>query len=616
VIAPIWLDVLDELARVCAAHGRGDLLRGVRLKRAQLLDPSLRVLVIGEPEQGKSQLINALINAPICPVGDGPTTMLPTVIRHAETPAAALVRAQPVADRPADSGVADVDRTPVPMDQLAAGITGGAGRPGTTAMHIEVGVPRELLNAGLVLVDMPGADGVEALSAAMTPEATITRADTVLMVSDSTRELSVEELNLLLYVMQTHSNVVVVQTKIDLVPDWRTVAERNRRHLASAGIPAMLVCVSAALRLKAAGAGDKALNDESGFPQLIGRLRRDMAGKGDVLARSSVALTARNVIEQMASPLRAELASQAAQEQSGPMSRLHAAQREVDELRRCTTRWQNTLSDEMADLISDVEYDLRDRTRKVLKVVDEAFDAADPLVSWDEFQDWLDQSLVEAAEANREWFAQRCDWSAQRIAATFARYGEHRLPAWSVNFAGLPDQLPTLDRPIIDRFTVSQKLITGMRGSYGGLLMFGMATTLAGMPMFNVLSVSAGAVFGGKSVLDESRSLLKRRQAVVKSAVQRHVDDYFVRVTKECRDTARQVQRILRDHFAALTEELQGAIVLSFRSAKQEADADAAVREQRQREIQQKMTRLAAVYEQAQRLGTTRGGPTPLAPKL
>jgi hypothetical protein len=146
--------------------------------------------------------------------------------------------------------------------------------------------------------------------------------------------------------------------------------------------------------------------------------------------------------------------------------------------------------------------------------------------------------------------------------------------------------------------------------------MFGLATTLAGMPMINAVSVGAGAVFGGKSIWDESRSLLKRRQSMVKSSVQRYVDDYFVRVTKECRDTARQVQRMLRDHFAALTEELQEAIIQSFRSAKQAADADAAVREQRQREIQQKMTRLAAVYEQAQRLGTARGGATPLAPKL
>ncbi|MFD0821378.1 GTP-binding protein, partial [Micromonospora zhanjiangensis] len=515
---------------------------------------------------------------------------------------------------PVDGGV---DRTPVPLDQVAARIAGRGGRPGGPATHVEIGVPRELLNAGLVLVDTPGTDAAGTPGGTAVPEATTVRADTVLLVSDSTRELSVGELNLLLHVMQSHSNVVVVQTKTDLVPDWRTVADRNRGHLAGAGIPAALICVSAALRLRAAATDDRALNAESGFPDVLARLRRDVTGKADTLARSAVALIVRNVVEQLAAPLRAELSDQDAGEQSAPMSRLRAAQREVDELRRCTARWQNMLGDEMADLISDVEYDLRDRTRRILKVVDEAFDTADPLTGWDDFQRWLEQSLIEATRDNRRWFAQRCDWTARRVADNFARYGRDALPGWSpARLAESADELPVLDRPTIDKFSASHKLITGMKGSYGGVLMFGLATTLAGMPMINVVSVGAGAVFGGKSVWDESRSLLRRRQSMVKTAVQRYVDDYFVRVTKEVRDTARQVQRTLRDHFAASTEQLQEAIVQSFRTAKQEADADAAIREQRQREIQQKMARLAAVYEQAQRLGMPRGAAPGLATKL
>ncbi|MBM0229879.1 Rab family GTPase, partial [Micromonospora sp. ATA51] len=428
---------------------------------------------------------------------------------------------------------------------------------------------------------------------AAAPPAALHHADAVLLVSDSTRELSVAELNMLLHVTRQHPNVAVVQTKTDLVPDWRAVAERNRQHLAEAGVPAALIPVSAALRLRAAAADDHGLNAESGFPLLIARLQRDLTGKADVLARASVAMIARTVVEQLAAPLRAELESQEAEEQSGPISRLHVAQREVDELRRCSTRWQNTLADEMADLLSDIEYDLRDRTRQILRMVDEAFDTADPLVAWDTFQEWLQQSLVEAAEANHEWLAQRCDFAARRVAGNFARYGYDVLPPWSMTVPeDLLDRLPEIERPTIDRFTVSQKAITGMKGSYGGLLMFGLVMTLAGMPMINPVSIGAGALFGGKSIRDESRQLLRRRQATVKTAVQRHVDDFFVRTTKECRDTTRQVQRMLRDHFTALTEELQEAIIQSFRTAKQAADTDAAVRDQRQREIRLKMTRL------------------------
>ncbi|GGO32150.1 dynamin family protein [Micromonospora parathelypteridis] len=617
-MAGIWLDVLDDIARTCSAHGRGDLLQTVRQKRAQLLDPTLRVLVIGEPNQGKSQLINAIINAPACPVGDGRTTVLPTVVQHAEVPSVAVAQASPPAPgRPAGTAVAaTVERTPVALNQVAESVAGMIGRrPGGGPAYVEIGVPRALLGAGLVLVDTPGTDEVTGIGGAASVAAPA-RADTVLLVTDSTRELSVAELNMLLHVMRSHPNVVVVQSKTDLVADWRTVAERNRQHLAEAGVPAALIPVSAALRLRAAAADDRGLNAESGFPVLIARLQRDLAGKADQLARASVQTVARTVVEQLAAPLRAELATQEAEEQSGPISRLHAAQREVDELRRCSTRWQNILSDEIADLLSDIEYDLRDRTRQILRTVDEAFDTADPLVAWDTFEDWLERSLVEAAEANHEWLIQRCDWIARRVAANFDRYGYDVLPPWSMTMPDdIGERLPELQRPTIDRFTTGQKLFTGMKGSYGGMLMFGLATTLAGMPMINPVSVGIGALFGGKSIRDESKQLLRRRQATVKTAIQRHVDDFFVRMIRDCRDAARQVQRMLRDHFTGLTEELQEAIVQSFRSAKQEADTDASLREQRQREIRLRMTRLAALYEQAQQLTGARSAPLRLEPQ-
>ncbi|MGW4461643.1 dynamin family protein [Micromonospora sp. NPDC004704] len=610
-MTPIWLDVLDETSRLCAAHGRSDLVDSVRRKRVQLLDPGLRVLVVGEPKQGKSQLINALINAPVCPVGDGRTTVVPTVVRHAPAPTAALVRtAAPAPGRPAVEAPVPAERVPLPIEQVAARISTAvvAGPGGVGSTHVEIGVPRGLLAGGLTLVDTPGAEGPDQ-ARTTSAYAALARPDAVLLVTDATRELSVPELNLLLHLAQSHPNVIVVQTKIDMVPDWRTVVDRNRQHLASAGVPAALIPVSAALRLAAAQTDDKVVNAESRFPDLIGRLLRDQGSKAEVLARSAVALLSRTTIEQLAAPLRAELTSASSGDNSAAMNRLRAAQREVDELRRCTTRWQNTLNDEMADLLSDIEYDLRDRTRKILRQVDEAFETADPQTGWEPFQEWLEENLVEAAEANFVWLAQRCDWIAGRVATQFTRYGHDALPDWSVQVpADIAERLPVLEQPPIERFTPTQKVVTALRGSYGGVLMFGLATSLAGMPLINFVSLGAGALFGGKSIRDESKSLLKRRQAAVRMAAQRHVDDFFLRLNKDCRDTARRVQRMLRDHFAALTEDLQEAIVASLRTAKQSADADAATRDQRHRQIEQEMRRLAALYEQVQQLAAGRGG--------
>jgi ribosome biogenesis GTPase A len=607
VRAPIWLDLLDETARAAAAHGRTDLIQWLTDKRSQLLDPRLRVLIVGESGQGKSQLVNALINAPVCPVGDGRTTAIPTVVQHAEAPSAALVRAR---DGSADGDSQPVHRTPVPVDQVGATIST---RSPNRSLYAEIGVARGLLESGLVLIDTPGADGRDPIGGSG-PVAALARVDVVVMVTDATRELSVTELNMLLTVVRSHPQVIVALTKIDIAPHWRVMAERNRAHLSSAGVPAILFPVSASLRLKAARANDKQINAESGFPDLIARLTRDLATKGTALAPATVGLIAGTVIEQLAAPLRAELSIPDTRRPSEPMSQLQDAQRELDNLRRCTMRWQNTLTDEMADLLSDIEYDLRDRTRRILRTVDEAFDEADPLTGWDTFQPWLAENLIEAATANYAWLVERCEWVTTKVARHFAPYGtDDVIPEWKLVLPeDIPDKVPEMERPSIERYTPSQKLFSGLRGSYGGMLMFGLATSLAGLPLINPVSLGAGALFGGKSIRDEGKSLLKRRQAAAKGAAQRYVDDFFLRLNKDCRDAARWVQRTLRDHFTALTEQLQEDIVHSVHRAKRLADADAVERDLRMRETRQKMARLATLYEQARTLSVVPGDAAPV----
>lgn len=95
-------------------------------------------------------------------------------------------------------------------------------------------------------------------------------------------------------------------------------------------------------------------------------------------------------------------------------------------------------------------------------------------------------------------------------------------------------------------------------------------------------------------------------------AVQRHVDEVFVKLNKDAKDTIRRVQRVLRDHFGAVTEDLQESIVESLRSAKQAADHDVAAREQHVRRLQQEMGRLAELHEQARALTRQRGPAIPV----
>ncbi|MDR7279077.1 dynamin family protein [Catenuloplanes atrovinosus] len=584
VAMPMWVDVLDAAVQACLVHGRTDLAATLRARRAQLLDPALWVVVLGEPGQGKSQLINALINAPVCPVGDAGTTGTPTVVRHAEQPGALLVR--------------KTARTALTVAEAAPHIRG------REALRAEIGVPRALLAGGMTLVDTPASAAVPGKDwrARLGGLGDHPPADTVVLVSAATAELSVAELDLLREAASTVPNVLVALTKTDLAADWRAVADRNRQRLAAAGLSAAVIPVSAVLRLQAARTGDAELNAESGFPELIGRLSRDVAAKSQGLARTAAAQATRAALEQVATPLRARLTSGSAPSQA--MARLTEAQRALDDVRRRQVRWQNTLNDDIADLVSNVEYDLRDRTRQILRKVDAAFETADPLTAWDEFAAWLDRELKEAAEANFGWLIAQCEWISHRVAAHFGEYGQDALPTWRMHVPDDLDRLvPDIEQPGVEKFTITQKALTGLRGSYGGILMVGLATSLAGMPLINPVSVGAGAILGGKTVHDESKTLLKRRQAAARTRTQRYVDDFFLLVSKEGKDTVRQAHRLLRDHFLDLTDRLQDAIVHSVRTAKLAADADVAETERRQREIELSLRELAGLYRQAQQLG-------------
>jgi hypothetical protein len=85
---------LDAIGR----YRRPDLESRLRQTAGRLRTDRVRVLVVGEFKQGKSLLVNGLVRAPVCPVFDDVATSVPTVVRYAAEPTAALVRVVEQAD--------------------------------------------------------------------------------------------------------------------------------------------------------------------------------------------------------------------------------------------------------------------------------------------------------------------------------------------------------------------------------------------------------------------------------------------------------------------------------------------------------------------------------------
>ena len=68
-----------------------------------------------------------------------------------------------------------------------------------------------------------------------------------------------------------------------------------------------------------------------------------------------------------------------------------------------------------------------------------------------------------------------------------------------------------------------------MRGSYGGVLMFGMLTSFAGLGMFNPLSLGAGLLLGRKAYKEDMENRMLRVRNEAKINMRRFVDDVVVR---------------------------------------------------------------------------------------
>ncbi len=597
------VEVVDLALTELDRYERPDLTSRLRAARDRLTDERVRVLVVGEFKQGKSMLVNALVAAPVCPVSDDIATAVPTAVHHSDEVTVTLVRRLP-ADGTDDPGDPHTERVQVGVEELAAHV----GEPGNPAnreglVQVEVGLPRPVLSGGLEIVDTPGVGGLSSAHGAATTAALPT-ADAVLLVSDASQEFTAPELGFLAQAASVCPNVACVLTKIDLYPEWRRIADIDRAHLQRAGIAATLFPVSSTLRWEAVRSGDTELNAESGFPELVSLLRQEVLAGADRLARRSVVHDVLAVTGQIGAGLEAELQAQQDPESAAALvARLTVARQHATELKERSARWQQRLNDGVADLNADIDHDLKGRMREITRAADdEITNGGDPAASWPEFSRWVHQEVAGAASANFIWATQRARVLAERVARHFSEEQDQVLPALRSDASDALRSVRPLAVRTDEKWGIGSKVLTGVRGGYMGMLMFGMLGTLVGLSMINPITVGAGIAMGSKSVGDERKRRVTKRQTEARAAVKRYVDDVTFQVGKDSRDRLRLVQRDLRDHFTAQAEQMNRSLQESLQAAERAVKASASERERRLPELRKELQRLATLRQEAQLL--------------
>ncbi|OBH08594.1 dynamin family protein [Mycobacterium sp. E3247] len=592
----VIVELIDHTSTIADLNGRGDLRQRLGWARERITDPHIRVVIAGQLKQGKSQLLNSLLNMPVARVGDDEATVLITVVAYGDPPSARIVLAGPNSEP---------ETADVPVAELQTDLRQAPQAAGRDVLRVEVGAPSPMLQGGLTFIDTPGVGGhgQPHLSATL---GLLPDADAILMVSDTSQELTEPEMR---FVQQAHQICpvgVLLATKTDLYPHWREIVNANIGHLQRARLPMPVLPVSSLLRSHAITLNDKELNDESNFPAIVKFLSEDVLARRNDQLRDQVLDEIRSAAEHLTLAVRSELAALSDADVGGRLTEdLEQRKREAEDALQQTALWQQLLNDGITDLTGDVDHDLRARFRAITEHAERVIDSCDPTRHWAEIGVDVENAVATAVGDNFVWAYQRAKTLAQEVARVFveAGLGAVAMPELSAQAMGADfGQLKSLARLESKPMGKGHKVVTGMRGSYGGMVMVGMLSSVAGLGLFNPLSVGAGLVMGRMAYKEDKENRLLRARNEAKTNLRRFVDDVSFVVGKESRDRLKTIQRQLRDHYRGIANQATRSLNESLQATIAAARLEETERDNRIRELERQLNILTQVTENVDKL--------------
>jgi replication fork clamp-binding protein CrfC len=588
----VIVELIDHTRAIADLNSRADLSARLAAARERITDPRIRVVIAGQHKQGKSQLLNSLLNVPVARVGDDESTVAVTTVVYAEQPSAQIV----VAD-----GGGGEDAVDVPVADLRTDLRRAAQAAGRPVLRIDVAAPSPLLKGGLMFIDTPGVggQGQPHLSATL---GLLPDADALLFVSDASQEFTEPEMRFLRQAVEICPVGAVIATKTDLYPFWRQVIDADIAHLRWAGVALPVIPASSLLRSHAVSTNDAELNEESNFPAIVTFLSEKVMSRENDRVRDHVLAEIASAAEHLNLAVGSELSALTDPEQVRRLTAdLERRKQEAQDALQQTALWQQVLTDGIADLTADIDHDLRARFRAITQHAEDVIDACDPTLNWAEIGSRVEDDIANAVGDNFVWAYQRAEALAADVARTFVAAGLDAvdIPALNAHEMGRLKSLARLESTPIGP---GHKVITSMRGSYGGVLMFGMLTSVAGLGMFNPISLGAGLLLGRKAYHEDMENRLLRVRNEAKTNLRRFVDDVLFVVTKESRDRLKNIQRQLRDHYRDIANQTTRSLNESLQATLAAARLEETERTNRTRELERQANILRQVIDTAEKL--------------
>ncbi|WP_231123163.1 hypothetical protein [Nocardioides sambongensis] len=364
-----------------------------------------------------------------------------------------------------------------------------------------------------------------------------------------------------------------------------------------------MVPVASPLREAALREADAALDAESGFPDLVRALQERVGGSVEERLAADAAAVVVTTCAQLEAQFRAERAALADPEEAARVvAELTLVQEQVKGLRSAAAKWNQTLSDGIADLNADIDHDLRRRIREVVAAAGEAIEQTDPADTWGEMQSWLQAEVAREMLANFELLRRRAVDLSELV-------GEHFRDASGdvLNRIALPDPRATVvgeeveHKIELSRMGAGKQAMTVLRSGYGGTVMFIMLGMTLGVTL-GPIALGIALVMGHKGLKEEKKRQRESRQRQGVAAVRTYCDQIGFVMSKESRDTLRGVQRQLRNHYSELAQQIEASNAVALQRASEVARTGEQDRKRRLADVDAELERLRTLREQAEKV--------------
>jgi predicted GTPase len=355
------IKLFQQIQAIVEQNDRQDIAQTLAQSKQRFTEGKLFVVVAGEFKQGKSSLINALLNEKnLFPVDIDITTNLVSSITYGKEEKVTVVIGEP-----GQGQEKIITREEIPNYVTEQENANNVRK----AQMLVIESPNPQLKEGLVLVDTPGVGGLNTEHTAVS-YAFIPNADVILFVSDTEKPLTVKELEFVDLIARHCKNFIFVVTKKDQ-GNYKEIIASNREKLSKIlnrlANEIDLIPVSSKTKIAYLKSKDSEDLEDSNFVALESKLWQILERqRGSILTLRALADLGK-ALAQIKAPIQVEWEAylQTPNQIAEIEKQFQEIQQKLQNLSKNNSAWLTQLSDGLSDIKDEIFNQYKRRMSKI-----------------------------------------------------------------------------------------------------------------------------------------------------------------------------------------------------------------------------------------------------------